>query len=74
MTNYVISQAPETTVATRTATNVGIGNAVTITVTADANVIDFFPMPNAGMVTREYVARMEVDTQSAAANDACAGY
>ena len=74
MLNYVRKQAPKATTASRTATNVGIGNTVTVTVTADGNVMSFWPMPNSGVITREYVARMEVETQSAAANDTCTGY
>ena len=72
MTNYIRSQAPNTTAASKTATNVGVGKNVTVTVTADSDILGFFPVP--ATVTREYVARMEVDTQSAAANDTCATY
>jgi len=72
MTNYVRTQSPRMTAATRTATTNGVGSNVTVSVTANATIINFFPMPNT--VTREYVARMEVDTQSTAAADTCTGY
>jgi len=76
MTNFVKKQAPKATTASRSATpsTLAIGNAITITVTANGNVMNFWPMPNSGVITREYVARMEVDTQSTAANDTCTGY
>jgi len=47
-----------------------VGDKVTITVTSDSELVNFVPGIPA-TVTREYVARMEVDTQSIAARDAC---
>jgi Flp pilus assembly protein TadG len=76
MENYVRSQAPHMSGATRSATpsTLSVGSPITITVTADADILDFLPMPNSGAITREYVARMEVSSQSTTANDTCAAY
>jgi Flp pilus assembly protein TadG len=65
MTSVVVSPAP---VSPGPAGNT-VGAEVTVTVTADANIINFLPMPNGGIVTREYEAIMEVDTRSDA--DSC---
>lgn len=75
MTNYVKSQAPQASSATKSVgdpSTLAVGNTITITVTANSNILNFFPVPNT--VTREYVARMEVNQKSTAANDTCTGY
>ena len=41
-----------------------VGEIVTVTVVTDGDILDFFPVPDT--VTREYQARMEVDTPSSA--------
>ena len=47
-----------------------VGDEVTVTITSRSDLVNFVPgIPTT--TTREYVARMEVNTQSAAANDAC---
>jgi Flp pilus assembly protein TadG len=48
-----------------TAAEIGI-TQVTVTVTADAGVIGFWPMPNNGVVTREVKAMIEDTTSSGA--------
>ena len=75
MTNYVKSQAPQASTATKSVgdpSTLAVGNTITVTVTANSNILNFFPVPNT--VTREYVARMEVNQQSSPANDTCTGY
>ena len=75
MTNFVRSHAPQTSSTTKSVTDpstLAVGSAITITVTANSDVLNFFPLPDT--VTREYVARMEVNKQSTAANDTCTGY
>jgi Flp pilus assembly pilin Flp len=42
-----------------------VGQSVTVTVVADGDILNFFPLPDT--VTREYTARMEVDEASGAA-------
>jgi Flp pilus assembly protein TadG len=44
-----------------------VGDIVTVTVTTDGDLLDFFPLPDT--VTREYQARMEVDAESTAGCD-----
>lgn len=59
--NYVLKQAPTTTSATHTPTNLSaaaIGDQVTIKVVADASIVTFIPgFPST--VTREFTARLE---------------
>jgi Flp pilus assembly protein TadG len=76
MTNYAESFASQATGVTRSAdpASLDVGQNITITVTADGDILSFLPMPNGGNITRAYVARMEVDTQSSAAAVGCAGY
>jgi Flp pilus assembly protein TadG len=40
------------------------GDPITVTVKADGNIINLFPLPNAGVITREYDAFMEVDAKA----------
>jgi Flp pilus assembly protein TadG len=74
MTNYVRSQSPRMSSTSKSVdpSTLTVGSAITVTVTANSNILNFFPVPST--VTREYVARMEVDKQSTAANDTCTGY
>jgi len=76
MQGFIENQAPRTTSATRSAdpATLSVGQAITITVVNDADIMGFLPLPGGGVVTREYAARMEVDEQSDAADDLCAGY
>jgi Flp pilus assembly protein TadG len=49
-----------------------VGDQITVTVTSNANLnINFFGLGLPATVTRTYDARMEVDAQSPAADDAC---
>ena len=74
MTNYVRSQSPRMSSTSKSVdpSTLTVGSAITVTVTANSNILNFFPVPNT--VTREYVARMEVNQKSTAANDTCTGY
>lgn len=49
------------------------GDEVTVTVTADGTSLGLLPLPNAGAITREYVAHLETTTQSEPGDDSCAG-
>ena len=44
-----------------------VGDIVTVTVTADGDILNFFPLPDT--VSRDYQARMEVDAPSSAGCD-----
>jgi Flp pilus assembly protein TadG len=75
MTGFADSFASQTTSVSRSAdpASLAVGDAITITVVADSEIINLIPgIPST--VTREYVARMEVDTKSTTANDTCTGY
>jgi Flp pilus assembly protein TadG len=53
-------------------TGLKVGDQITVTVTSNANLnINFFGFGLPTSVTRTYDARMEVDAQSDAADDAC---
>jgi Flp pilus assembly protein TadG len=52
-----VRDATTDTVTTLSASHVG--DTVEVTVVADAGVIHLLPMPNAGLVTREFEARLE---------------
>ena len=41
------------------------GSTITVTVTADAGIINLIPMPNGGVVTRTVTAQMEDDKATA---------
>ena len=73
MTGFATSFASQATAVTRSAdpASLEVGQNITITVTADSEIINLIPGIPA-TVTREYVARMEVD--QASATDGCAGY
>lgn len=50
--------------------SLSVGDNITVTVISDAEIVNLIPgIP--GTVTREYTARMEVDTQSASTADTC---
>lgn len=64
---FVKNQSPTTTSAVYTPTDlapaaVKVGDAVTVTVKANGAIINFFPMPNGGVVTRSFTARLEDKT------------
>lgn len=50
---------------------VTVGQEVTVTVTADADILGFLPVPDGGVITRTYDARMETDQRSDPGTDTC---
>lgn len=64
--NYAKAQAPQVTSATASPSSMPtVGDPFTVTVTADADIIGFLPMPNGGVVTRTVTARLEDTTAEA---------
>ena len=66
MTTYAENHAPMTTGVSRSAdpATLQVGDPITITVTASADLLGLIPLPDGGTVTRVYVARMESTTNS----------
>jgi len=69
LTNFAQRNAPMTTSASATwqHPNVAqrvVGDTVTVTVNASANLLGMIPVPNGGDITREYVARLETNQSS----------
>jgi Flp pilus assembly protein TadG len=59
--DYAQAQAPQVTSATASPSTppADVGDTFTVTVQANANVIDFLPVPDGGVVTRTVTARLE---------------
>jgi len=64
---FARNNAPMTTsvtVAPTVSSATPVGTMVTVTVTSSANLLGLIPLPNGGVVTREYVARLESNAGS----------
>lgn len=60
---YVKAQAPQATSASANPSGMPtVGDSFVVTVTADASIINFLPVPDGGVVTREITARLEDTT------------
>lgn len=69
LTNFAKRNAPMTTSASATWQHPNesqrvVGDTVTVTVNASANLLGMIPVPNGGDITREYVARLETNQSS----------
>jgi Flp pilus assembly protein TadG len=68
--DYVAAQVPTSTTFSKTPsdlTGATVGTTqIQVTVTADADILGFFPMPNGGTVTRTVDAQLEDSVQGAA--------
>jgi Flp pilus assembly protein TadG len=66
---YVANQIPTSTTTTKSPSTLAgatIGTTqITVTVSANANIVGFFPMPNGGTVTRTVNAQLEDDQAGA---------
>lgn len=69
MTTFAKKSAPMSNTATVSptpATTMTVGQTVTVTVTSNAKLIGIIPVPDGGVITRAYVARMESTKNSGA--------
>jgi Flp pilus assembly protein TadG len=67
--NLAKNQAPQVTAVDKSPTSLSgatVGTTqITVTVTADAGILEFLPMPDSGIVTREVQAQLEDDASDA---------
>lgn len=66
--DYARRQSPKVTSLTKSPTSLSgasAGDLLTVTVTADANMLGLFPLPDGGIVTRDVNARLEDTTAGA---------